>query len=192
MLTYNGDPGKTLEQVYEADRKEYNEVYRPINREMIASTNSREMVDAAKTSANTNFDASGARNRRMAERLGINMNMLEQKETGHRQAASKGLNYDHTVNTARMNQYERNSGIRDEMIAVGRGIDTTAYKMLSESATLQSQREAANTQAAAQAEAQAAGLMGSMASTGMMAGYMVGGPVGAVVGGVGGALFGMF
>ena len=61
MLSYNGDPSSTLARVADLDRAEYNSVYRPINREMIASTNSTDLVNSAKSTANTNFDTSQAR-----------------------------------------------------------------------------------------------------------------------------------
>ena len=168
-ISYNGDAAATLDQVSRADKAEYDQVYRPLNQQMIAAVNSTSLVDAAKGSANKGFDSAKAREGRMAERYGINFSALQQTESGHQSNAKRGLNYDYTLNTARMNQYERNVGVRNDMIAVGRGIDASAYKQLSNSANLQTHRENANRQAQAQANASQSQMMGSMVSAGMMA-----------------------
>ena len=105
----------------------------------------------------------------MAERLGINLNSLEQKEQGHRQAGAKALNYDDIVNQSRMHQYERNNTVRNNMIGVGRGIGSSAYQQLSSAANLQSQREAANERASAQADASNTQMMAGVASAAIMA-----------------------
>ena len=168
-LSYNGDPNWTLEEVYRAELDEYNNKYRPINREMIASVDSTEMVDSAKTSANEGFDNAKERQDRMAERYGMTYSAIQQAESQNRNAAARALNYDNTVNNARLAQYERNNQVRNEMIAVGRGIDNSAYQQLTNAANLQTQRENQNNQMSAQADAANTQMMGSLASAGLTA-----------------------
>ena len=171
-LDYNGDPNSTLANVSEAKLDEYNRVYRPLNREMIAGADSTAMVDAAKNDTNPAFDASEQRSRRMAQRYGINFSAVEQNERTHQNAAARSLNFDNTVNRARLGQYERNNQVRNDMIAVGRGIDTSAMQQLGQAASLQTQRENQNNQISAQNDAARSQMMGAVGSAAMMAAIM--------------------
>ncbi|GAA4647921.1 hypothetical protein GCM10023116_01830 [Kistimonas scapharcae] len=92
-LTYTGNPEQDLAAVYEAQKKEYDSMYRPVNREMIASINSTEMVDTAKANANADFDAMQGQSQRMASRFGLSYNPAEQQELANRTAGARALNY---------------------------------------------------------------------------------------------------
>ncbi len=168
-LHYNGDPNSTLNQVYSAQKAEYDKVYRPINQEMIASADSTEMVDSAKANANSGFDGAKARESRMAGRYGISYNPIQQKEINHRNSAAKSLNYDDVVNRSRLSQYDRNTQVMNDMISVGRGIDNSANQQLIQAANLQTQRENNNANISAQNDAAQTQMMGSLASAGIMA-----------------------
>lgn len=167
-LYYNGDAQGTLSQVSAAQKAEYDSIYRPINREMIRSVDSTGMVDSAKANANSGFDDAKARESRMAERYGINYTQIQQDEINRRNNAARSLNYDDTVNRSRLAQYDRNTKVRDDMIAVGRGIDSSANQQLTQAANLQTRRENNNRQIAAQNSASRTQMMGGMAA-GIMA-----------------------
>ena len=168
-LHYNGSAQNTLGRVSAAQQAEYDQIYRPINNQMIESVNSTAMVDSAKTNANSGFDNAKAREGRMAERYGINYTQLQQNEINHRNNAARSLNYDDTVNQSRLAQYERNMGVMNEMVAVGRGIDSSATQQLTQAANLQTQRENNNRQIAAQNSAAGMQMAGSLASAGILA-----------------------
>ena len=169
MLTYTGNANQTLDQVSAAQKLEYDQIYRPINRQMIASVDSTEMVDSAKANANTGFDNAKQRESRMAERYGINYTDIQQNEIEHRNNAAKSLNYDDVVNRSRLAQYDRNTGVQNDMIAVGRGIDNSAYQQLTQAAGLETQRNNNNNQIAAQNSAAKTQMMGSIGSAAIMA-----------------------
>ena len=168
-LQYNGNAQQTLNQVSAAQRAEYEQIYRPINKKMIESVNSTDMVDSAKANANSGFDGAKARERRMAERYGMNYTQLQRNEINHRNNAARSLNYDDSVNQRRLAQYERNTGVMNQMVAVGRGIDTSANQQLTNAANLQTQRDNNNRQLAAQNSAAKSQMIGSVASAGIMA-----------------------
>lgn len=104
----------------------------------------------------------------MAERYGINYTQIQQDEINRRNNAARSLNYDDTVNRSRLAQYDRNTKVRDDMIAVGRGIDSSANQQLTQAANLQTRRENNNRQIAAQNSASRTQMMGGMAA-GIMA-----------------------
>ncbi|WP_067586398.1 hypothetical protein [Endozoicomonas ascidiicola] len=193
-ISYNGDSAGTLSKVANLDQAYYDQTYRPLNREIIGSINSTELVDAAKNNANASFEQGEQRSDRMLERYGMNLNSLEQAEDTRRSASSKSLNYDNVVNGSRMAQYDRNVGLRNEMISIGRGIDNSAHNQLQNAAGLQTQRENANRQIEAQNKSAKYSNMAAGASAGMAGAYAMGlaaGPIGwAAVGGA--MLFSMF
>ena len=60
-------------------------------------------------------------------------------------------------------------GVMNEMVAVGRGIDSSATQQLTQAANLQTQRENNNRQIAAQNSAAKTQMAGSLASAGILA-----------------------
>lgn len=168
-LTYNGDAQNTLSRVSAAQDAEYQRIYRPINQQMIQSVNATDMVGSAKANANSGFDDAKGREARMAERYGIDYTAIQQNEIDRRNSAARALNYDDTVNQSRLSQYERNMGVMNQMVAVGRGIDSSANQQLTQAANMQTQRQNNNRQMAAQNSAAKTQMAGSLASAGILA-----------------------
>lgn len=150
-----GDPNATLRSVYEQQEREYQNVYRPINRELIASVDSNELVNAAKKNAGVGFGATGqARTQRQLSRYGLDVSNLAAQEAAYAFNNAGRLNYIDSVNNAYIDQYERNTGLRDQMINVGRGLATSAQNNLS--AAAQSQTAVENQNRAIEAQNAAA------------------------------------
>jgi len=171
-LTYTGNPDQDLKAVYEAQKKEYDEMYRPVNREMIASINSTEMVDTAKANANTDFDAMQGQSQRMASRFGLSYNPAEQAELANRTAGARALNYTNVVNNAQTNQYERNMAMQDQMINVGRGIAQSGVSNMNTAANAKNQRDMTNDSIDAQNKAAKYNSISQMVQLGAMIALM--------------------
>lgn len=160
-----GDANSTLRQIYNQQEREYQEVYRPINRELIASTDSTAIVDAAKRHAGLGFGAMGeARTQRHLSRYGLEATPLAAQEATYTNNNAGRLNYIDSVNNAYLQQYERNTGVRDEMINVGRGVADSAQQNLTSAAASQTAVKNQNAAIAAQNSAARTQTLGAVAA----------------------------
>lgn len=159
------DPSQTLSRVSNEQQAFYNDVYRPLAQGLIGEVNSTEMVDTAKANAGTNYAQGLQRNERQRSRLGYNDTALDQARQAHTTALDRGAMVDGQINQARTDQYERNVGLRNELINVSRGIAGQATDSLGTAANLQTQRENTNDSIDAQnraAKYQTMGQIGGM------------------------------
>jgi hypothetical protein len=180
MATYNGaqsvsseaaakDPSKVLADVSKQERLYYDSLFRPVNRELVGDVNSRKLIKTAKNTAGQKFDAGLDRNKRQRARFGFSDTALDSENQLHAAESTRGLNYDNLVNTARNEQYERNTGLRNELINASRGIAKSAVDGLGTAAALQTQRENNNASISAQNDAAKSQVNGQMAGMAMMA-----------------------
>lgn len=162
------DPDALLAQVSEQERRYYQDSFRPLNRELIDDVGSTALVDTARETAGRQYDAAQARNRRQLSRFGYSGNALDRKVQERVVEHGSGLNFDNLVNTSRLQQYDRNVGLRNELINISRGIAKDVMGNLGDAAAMQSGREAMNEQINAQNKAQKYNTLGTLASTAMM------------------------
>ncbi len=160
-----GKPDDILSAINDVQKKEYQDNYRALNKQMMDTVNSTTLVDEARVDADRFFDQAEGRGERMAGRYGINYTPFERAEVTRRGEAARGLNYDHMINMARRHQYERNTLVRDNLLAVSDGLQTSTLGQLETAATLQMQREHANRQIAAQNQAARFGMIGDLLET---------------------------
>jgi hypothetical protein len=163
------DPSQTLTDVLAREEQRYNYFYRPVEDELIASLRDTSIIDNARENANAGFGQAAERAARQRSRYGVQQSALEEQQSAAQQAMQQALNFDSTVNDARLEQQERNDGLRRQLIDVGRGFAGDAMSGLSSAAGNQAQRDAANAAARAQHKAQNIGTVGTIASAALMA-----------------------
>jgi hypothetical protein len=161
-LDVNQNAEYNLAVMQKAQEHEYQNVYRPINKAMIASTESRGLVDAAKANANTGFAHAAGRAKREMGRYGIQADSLQRREQDYSLNSARNLNEVDTVNRAYVDQYERNTGVRDSMINVGRHIEGSALSNTRNAATTMNQIDAQNELIEAQNDAAKSRFIGGM------------------------------
>lgn len=162
------NPSAVLSDVSKQELKFYNQYFKPHNRQLIDSVDSTELVDIAKANANTSYDQAQQRNNRNLLRYGFTPTALDRQQQQFDEATSRSLNYDNLVNSARLNQYDRNVGLRNELVNTSRGIAKSAMDGLSTAAQLQTQRENTNDSLAAQNKAQKTQMLGTAAGLALM------------------------
>lgn len=162
----NGSPSQILGDLAANQQQYYTDTFRPLNREMIGDVYSNRLVDLAKENADKNYKEGQARAERQRARYGFTQTNLDR---AHDAAAdTKGLNYDALVNTARTEQYERNVGLRNELINMSRGIARSAMDGLGDAASMEAGRQANNRNISAQNKAQRNQTIGTAISTILM------------------------
>ena len=172
-VNVSGTPDDNFEAVAKAEKLYYDNVFRPHNKKLIADVDSTELVDTAKNNADRRYDESQARSKRQRERLGVAETALDRTRNEYDSALAKGLNFDTLVNNSRVDQYERNVGLRNELVNTSRGIAKEATDGLSTAATLQTQRENNNESIKAQNKAARNQTAGQLAGMAMMAVMMM-------------------
>lgn len=169
VMANSNDPSKMLSDVAKSEQQNYNDTYRPLNESMVADVNSTKLVDIAKTKTAPAYAAAEARTQRNGLRYGGGATALDKAVQVEDSNISRTTTADHAVNTARFDQYERNTGLRNELINTSRGISSQATDGLGIAAQLQSSRQNANDQAKAQNSAGKTQLLGSLAGMALMA-----------------------
>ena len=164
IIAASNDPSANLANVGRMEEAYYNDVFRPLNRELIASVDSTEIIDTAKATANKNTLASIERGKRQRTRRGITATKLDQSRNKYSETLEQGVNYDQQVNSARVKQYERNTSLREGLINKSRNIAAQATDGLSQASNMQTQRENNNRAASAQNSAARNQMIGSVAS----------------------------
>jgi len=168
------DPNKLLSAISASEEKHYQDTFRPLNQMLVGEVNSTRLIDTAKATAGRKFDAGLRRNERQRSRFGFNDTRLDQQKSTDVATGERGLGYDSLVNGARVDQYERNVGLRDELINLSRGIAQNATGDISTAADLQTQRDNNNAQIKSQgkaAKSQMFGQVGGMLLTAAMLGF---------------------
>lgn len=154
------DPEAMQISLAKQEDKHYQDTFRPLNQELIADTNSTAMVDSAKQNATGQYKDGLRRNERQRSRYGYNETALDKQHQQDTAAGAEGLTYDTLVNSARVDQYERNVGLRGDLMNLSRGIATSATEGMSTAANLQANREMNNDNIAAQNKASKYSFMG--------------------------------
>ncbi len=169
------DPSGTLAQVVRRDQARFDFFNRPVQQDVIGSLNDSTIVDDARREANDGFVKANSRSLRQQRRFGLQRSAVQQREFNRASGRERSLNQNATVNEARIEQKERNDGLRRELINIGRGVASDATDNLGESAALQSQREANNRNAKAAKKAQntqTAAAVGSAVLTAILSYYV--------------------
>ena len=131
-------------------------------RDLVNSLDDVSLVNEAKNTANETFDNFSTITGRNLRRYGLTPNAAEQQSLDRNRNLARALNFDSTVNNARLDQEERNTTLRNNLINIGRGIETNAAETLSNAADRENDRrnayETAKTNASAARKSTAASI----------------------------------
>jgi len=175
-VTYDpNDPSKTLAQLTDRGWARYEQDYIPVENDAIASLDDMSIIDDARTRAGDSniLDRAKQRSERELSRYGLRMNNAQKANQDVNLGVEGASTAADTMNNARINQFDRNRGFRNQLINIGRGIAGDAQAGLSDAAGMQTGRENANRNARAAASAQDTQLFGGLASTAVMAAMMM-------------------
>lgn len=164
-VTYNEkDPASTLAQVTARQRAIYEQDYIPVENDAIKSLRDMSIIDDAKEriSSDTTRTTAKARSQRELSRFGLRQTAAESESQDNTLALGVAANSADTVNNARLNQFDRNVGFRNELINIGRGVSQSGTQSLTEAGSIQTNRENADRAARAQASANRWGILGSL------------------------------
>lgn len=171
-ITYSpGKPGDTLAQVADAQWNQYLTDYVPVENEAVASLRDTSVVDDAKKRVEgTTGQLRRARQRTQRElsRYGLRQTAAERNATDAGLRMGVASNNADILNNARLNQFDRNRSLRNELINVGRGLASESIDGLAAAAEMEGRRDAANRQAKAAQEAQYTQAAATIASSAMM------------------------
>lgn len=150
------NPDQMLANTVNRKTARYNDFYIPIERQAVDSIKDKSLIqEGLRRATDERIPAAAiARQERDAARFGmINNDPLARAEQARGAGLNRALYVTNTMNNALMDQYSRNTAMRNEMLNIGRGVASEAQDNMQSAATAQHQREAANDAAKANAKA---------------------------------------
>lgn len=159
----NQTPDNILAGITNREQQRFTQLYRPLQQDLISSLNDRSIVDGARATAAGAGEAGEARTLRNLRRYGLQQSPVEAQQAQRMAQIGQSLDFDSTINDARIEQKERNDGLRRQLIDVGRGVSDTANSGLGQAAGLQAQRDANNAANKAAGKAQTTQMLASAA-----------------------------
>lgn len=164
-------PDEAAAQVTTQKQDFYKQFYEPLLAENSTTRlQDTSLVDAARENANYGFEQAQARTQREQRRYNMVGGRPGAVQAGQDQqmGLARSLNYDNSVNSARVELQDRNTAFRDEMINVYNGIDRSAQGGLNSAVANQKARDAANEQAKAAQKGSMYSTIGTAASIAAM------------------------
>lgn len=123
----------------------YQEIYRPVNQELIAELGENRLLDAAQEEANRiSPEKTLARAKRQVARHGGQLSTHQVDRLTDAVELGNAKDYSFTLSNARLKQREFHDNLRAEVINIGRGISNSGNSMLQDAANKEAQRNAAN------------------------------------------------
>ena len=175
-VTYNPKkPDETQAQIIARDQARYEQDYVPVEDKAIGSLDDMSIIDDAQTRVADNGSIARAKQRanRERKRYGFRVNRSQRAAANHGLRMDKAAGDADILNEARLNQFDRNRGFRNELINIGRGVSEQAAQGIGDAAAMQTQRDNANRASKASAKAQQTQMIGSVASMALMAAMMM-------------------
>jgi hypothetical protein len=142
--------------------------FAPLEEQLVSDIDSNELVERAANDAATQVGAGKASLDRSIARYGLNMTGAQRAQLERQRQLGAATNTAQSINTARIDQRERNLGVAADLMMKGRGVSSSAIDGLGQAAGLEAQRNAANAQAKAQSSAQTLNTALGVASLAMM------------------------
>jgi len=154
-IKYNdNDPSQTLASISQREQERFEHFYRPVQQDMIRSLQDTSIVDDARRDLSSAFEGRQARTEREMRRYGLSADPATRAYMDQNAHMDRSLHGDSTMNDARLEQKERNDGLRRSLIDIGRGYSDLSQSGLADAASNQAQRDAANRQSKAAGKAQ--------------------------------------
>lgn len=163
-------PGDATAAITRQKAAFYADNYEPLLMENVARVNDNSLVTAARENAGFGFRDLQQRNAR--ERLRYNMQggqpAAVQQDQNAQLGLRRSLNFDNTINTARMDQADRNTNFRNSMLDIFNGIDASSMQGLSSASANEAQRKAANEASKSQSKSSTYSTIGTAAMAAAM------------------------
>lgn len=133
----------------------YQEIYRPLNQELMARIGDNSIVDSTKKSLDLALGGNlqSRRNRNLG-RYGVTQTKAQEVQNKTLDSLNNALTRTSTLADAQVKQYERDTMLRNELINLGRGISQSGMEGLNTAANNEAQRDAYNGQVKTQQSAQ--------------------------------------
>lgn len=169
---YASEADKVATETARAEEQRYQEMYRPLNQELIQSLNTEYKgpgIDFAKQAK-----LNEARRQRQMSRYGMRQSAEDQVETKRLTALNNAAEKQFAIDNAYRSEFDRRENVRAEMMNLGRGIATSSQAGLdtaAANATNRANANEANKAAADQAKSQAQTSM--LASAAMIAAMII-------------------
>jgi len=164
---YTTDDGRTLHLIQnktkdeifadtlKAEEARYQELYRPLNQQIMSRIGDNSIVDAANKSLD---DAIGVkqqqRRARQMDRYGVTETAAQAVQNNKLTSLDDALTRTNIMADARVKQHDRDNMLRSELINLGRGISRSGMDGLNTAANAEAQRNMIQSQADAQKSAQ--------------------------------------
>lgn len=160
------DPNDIYARIIRDEQRRYEQFYQPVEDQLIASLDDTSVIDNARERAqNINPQLAAARAARQASRYGQGLTPIQQREFNAAIQRNNMLSASQIVNDARIDQDERNRGVRNEIINIGRGVATQAQEGLAIASEASTGRAITNRNAAAQARQARSGALTSIGTS---------------------------
>ena len=165
------NPSQTLADIVKRDTARYQRDYVPVEDRAIESLDDTSIITDAKARVadGSSIGRAQARAGRDANRYGFRRTEAQARQAQNELARGKATGDASIMNEARINQFDRNRGFRNELINIGRGVSEQAMQGLGDSATMQTNRENRNRASKAAASAQQTQMFGTVAAMALMA-----------------------
>jgi hypothetical protein len=168
-----GNPDQTMANILRGQQQFRNQIYTPLENDVLSQIGDGSLVDAARDAAQQNLGGTAERAERMASRYGGLSSPLQAAELSRKAKLGDATAATGLVNNARIAQDERDQGLQQSMINYYRGVQGNAMGGLSEAANSQVSRENAVSQANAARRAQQTQMVGSLAASALMMAFLL-------------------
>lgn len=153
-LGWQGSADKTAAHVAREEDRRYQDIYRPLNQELMEDLGQNKLIDAAqaevaKLGPGFTDAKQKARLKRQAGRQGMTLSADAMRKIDDANQFNNAESAVFTLDKARINQRDYDDNLRSELINLGRGISRSGTNMLNEAANSEAARENANSQAKA-------------------------------------------
>jgi hypothetical protein len=135
------NPDKALADVTRSLDERKREFFWQLEDELLATIDDTSIIDQAKESANLGYAQQAGRTERELGRYGMVQTSAQKAETSRLANLDKSRNYAETVNNARLAQFDRNEGVKNQLLSNSRALTGQTIDGLSNAASLQTQRE---------------------------------------------------
>lgn len=151
------------QQIFKEQNQNYRQMYVPLENELIRGLDSTAVIDRARKDIRGGFQDQEERLLRDARRFGGgDFTALQKQEHSRNRGLRLAENRIDTMNNAYLNQYERNTGLRNQLINIGRGMEAQAGSSMASADSARTQRKNAGDQAKAQEKSQQIGMAASL------------------------------
>lgn len=135
------NPKQALADITQSLDERKRDFFWKVEDDLLNSIDDTSIVDTAKTNAAQGFGQQGARNDRMLSRYGMVASPSQQRESSRLAKLDESTAYASTVNNARLAQFDRNEGVKTQLLNNSRALTGQSIDGLSNAASLQTARE---------------------------------------------------